>query len=533
VTLASPEGLDTIEKVLLMLYKAMVAIDPSIRQGGTAATRAAALANGDLSSMSALQEKSDQYLGEASVFLNRLKKHLEIHFGAAFMNTKDYMKSSGPNASTKLSVEAHDLARNFLWMFSPVLLFAKEIDASAWDSILRAYQKEARAVYQPEIRESLQTWQRATRKATGEEQEFLFTYNEKEADGLGVAAARKMTVKRSQTLAKGLRSASGEKSRNAGLQTSTLYPYETFAGALEEALPLISTEQNFIVDFFHATGVQKMDFVDAVTYAPPEGRRGTNLYTRKPTEADKVVAKRVAEGMSDIFTSFPSELNSLMIWCLTTDPLQGIGVMHSLHRAIVSFEDTNQDFIIRTLTTLVDQLKGLWNKTVEEQIRAIEDTKVKIKKRKGVINFIKTFPNFSAAIENMLPPSTDEPPETSEVRAMVDKAYHHINKAMFESLRVIAKESPAVMVGGAVQPLAGDPEDKEALNYHILLIENMNHYVEEVDERGDGVLAEGRMEAREEMTEHLGMYVDAVIRRPLGKIIVSPKTSKHNCDRTC
>jgi hypothetical protein len=507
-----------------MLYKAMIAIDPSIRQGGTAASRAAALATGDLSSMTALQEKSDQYLGEASVFLNRLKKHLEIHFGAAFLDTKDYIKKNGLSSSTKLSVEAHDIGRTSLWMFGPVLLFAKEIDGSAWDGILRVYQKEARGVYQPEIRESLQAWQKAARKASGDEQELLFTYNEKEADGLGVTSARKMTVKRSQTLAKGLRSASGDKNRSASLQSGTLYPYEAFAGALEEALPLISTEQNFIVDFFHASGNQKMDFSDAVAYAPPEGRRGTNLYSRKPTEPDKVMAKRVAEGMSDIYTSFPSELNSLMIWSLTTDPLQGIGVFHSLHRAIASFEDTNQDFIIRTLVTLVDQLKGLWSKTVEEQIRAIEDTKVKIKKRKGVINFIKTFPNFSAAIENMLPSATEEPPEASEVRAMVDKAYQRINKAMFESLRVIAKESPAMMVGGAVQPLAGDPEDKEALNYHILLIENMNHYVEEVDERGDAILAEGRLEAREEMAEHLGMYVDAVIRRPLGKIIVSNST---------
>lgn len=105
---------------------------------------------------------------------------------------------------------------------------------------------------------------------------------------------------------------------------------------------------------------------------------------------------------------------------------------------------------------------------------------------------------------------------------MVDTAYQRMNKAMFESLRVIAKDSRNMMVGGAVQPLAaGDPEDKEALNYHILLIENMNHYIEEVDEREDRVLMEGRMEAKEEMAEHLGMYVDAVIRRPLGKVIVS------------
>jgi len=101
------------------------------------------------------------------------------------------------------------------------------------------------------------------------------------------------------------------------------------------------------------------------------------------------------------------------------------------------------------------------------------------------------------------------------VRNMIDDAYQKINKAMFESLKVIAKESPAVM---AVQG-QGDPEDKEALNYHILLIENMNHYMEEVDERADSVLADWRAKAAEEMNEHMALYVDAVIRRPLGKLL--------------
>ena len=103
-----------------------------------------------------------------------------------------------------------------------------------------------------------------------------------------------------------------------------------------------------------------------------------------------------------------------------------------------------------------------------------------------------------------------------EIRKMVDDAYQKINKAMFESLKVIAKESPAVMASQG----QGDPEDKEALNYHILLIENMNHYIEEVDARSDGILLVWKTKAEEEMREHMDLYVDAVIRRPLGKLLV-------------
>jgi hypothetical protein len=191
-----------------------------------------------------------------------------------------------------------------------------------------------------------------------------------------------------------------------------------------------------------------------------------------------------------------------------------VGILCAVDRKLVEIEDTNQDFLTKTLQKLHERLAGLFTRFVDEQIRAIEDTKVKIKKRKGVIRFINTFPHFAVAIENMLP-SADEDAQL-DIRRMVDDAYQKINKAMFESLKVIAKESPAVM---ATQG-QGDPEDKEALNYHILLIENMNHYIEEVDARSGSLLLEWKTRAEEEMREHMGLYVDAVVRRPLGKLLV-------------
>jgi hypothetical protein len=173
----------------------------------------------------------------------------------------------------------------------------------------------------------------------------------------------------------------------------------------------------------------------------------------------------------------------------------------------------DDNFLANTLHAFVTRISGEWSQFLNLQIRAIEDTKVKIHKRKGVIPFMKTFRLFSAHIEDILTPASEV---STEVRIMVDQAYDRITKAMFESLRVIAKESPSTAPHGG----AGDPEDKEALNYHILLIENMNYYVEHVEEHSGGVLAEGKRVANDDLDEHLSLYVDAVIRRPLGKIMV-------------
>jgi hypothetical protein len=204
-----------------------------------------------------------------------------------------------------------------------------------------------------------------------------------------------------------------------------------------------------------------------------------------------------------------------------------VGILCAVGKKLLDLEETNQDFLTRNLQKIHERLQGLFSRFLDEQIRAIEDTKVKIKKRKGVISFMKTFAHFSVAIENMLPPAS-EGGDQLEIRRMVNDGYQRINKAMFESLKVIAKESPTVMASQG----QGDPEDKEALNYHILLIENMNHYMEEVDARTVSVLDYWKSKAQDEYNEHMSLYVDAVIRRPLGKLLVSSVTSYEDVSNT-
>lgn len=172
---------------------------------------------------------------------------------------------------------------------------------------------------------------------------------------------------------------------------------------------------------------------------------------------------------------------------------------------------SNQDFLNTLLQKLHSVLEGRFRKFVDEQIRAIEETKVKVNKRKGVISFFRVFPPFLTAVENMLP-GLDQ---NSVLRRTVDREYDRILKTMFDSLMVIAREHPAVGVasGGA------DPEDKEALNFHILLIENMNHFLEETDTRNLEVLEEWMEQARTEYHDHMGMYQNVVMRRPLGRLL--------------
>ena len=141
---------------------------------------------------------------------------------------------------------------------------------------------------------------------------------------------------------------------------------------------------------------------------------------------------------------------------------------------------------------------------------------------------MRIFPHFSMSVENIFAGAVKTSPNTPpvvEVRLMVDNAYDRINQAMLVSLKQIAKETPSVGAMSAGQ--GADSEDKEILNYHILLIENMNHYIEEVEDGGKegSVLARWKAKALMERAEHMDEYVKRVVRRPLGKVLVSREPS--------
>ncbi|KAK3316052.1 exocyst complex component Sec3-domain-containing protein [Apodospora peruviana] len=528
--LESASGIEEIESALVTLYKAMIKIDPAMGNGESRKSEdesgESLGLNENYGKMRIVQEKKEMYVAESSQFMQRLVSFMERRFYEAAQATKMALDGA---LSKKVDPRNHEAGRDMLWMYSPLILFARDVDLDNWNSIVQIYQDVSHPIYKAEFKEAMDAWKKNARKTTGEENEILFTsQQEKKEEGLATTA-RKLTVKRSQTLARSLRSPLGDGSSRLNLADKTpdgrALPYEVYAGVLDDLLPLVEMEQNFVVDFFHATTLEQADFPDLVAASRPRDRRGGDLKRHRLMEPDRELARRVTRAMEVIFHDLEQKLQQLMDWVLNMDPLQGVGVLATLERKMADIGQSNQDYLNNMLQKLHGNLESKFKKFVDDQVRAIEETKVKIKKRKGVIHFMRIFPQFSTAVENMLA-GVDS---TLSVRRMVDREYDRILKSMFDSLKVIARENPGAMVaaaGGATiaSSSAGtnsaDPEDKEALNFHILLIENMNHYLEEVDNpRGLEVLDGWKEAAQQEMAEHMGLYLNAVMRRPLGKLL--------------
>ncbi|KAI1102897.1 exocyst complex component Sec3-domain-containing protein [Jackrogersella minutella] len=513
--LETTSGLEEVEAALVTLYKAMTKIDSSaagseIRKSeDTGSGGQQSSLNTDYGKMRIVQEKREMYRSESEAFLQRFSVFMSRQFDKAAQEVKEAVEGA---LSKKVDPAHHDVGRDSLWRYSPLILYGREVDLEGWNRCLQVYQEKNLPLYKFRFKDIIDSWKRNARKPTGEEMELLFTAEiEKQQEGT-MATARKLTVKRSQTLARGLRGTLGEGSKTSldKISDGRNLPYEVFAGMMDDLVPLVEIEQNFIVDFFHATTLETADFPDLVTAMKPRDRRGGDLKRHRLMEPDRELARRVTRAMEAIFSFLEQDLQATVNWVLMQDPLQGVGILAILERKHLEMTRSNQDFLNNVLQKLHGNLETRFTKFVEGQLRAIEETKVKIKKRKGVISFMRVFPHFSNAVENMLA-TVDM---NSSVRRTVDREYDRIIKTMFDSLKVIARENPATLTNSGA-----DPEDKEALNYHILLIENMNHFLEELDTHGLEILEDWKEAASSELNEHLSLYVNAVMRRPLGKLL--------------
>jgi hypothetical protein len=320
-----------------MLFKAMLTIDPSLGVSGPRRSEDGSLSSGkpggygnsEIGSMRVLQEKKDVYRDEIAMFIRRLKPFLQVKFGAAVDETRKALeRERGSNLAraagrVKLDSRNHDLCRDVLWRYSPLMLFSREVDRLEWEELMKMYEGVSRPLYQDEFRDAVFAWKRIGRKPTGDEGDILFTSQiEKQTEGIATTA-RKLTVKRSQTLAKSLRSPIGDNGSKTNIDKADgrIPPHEVFSGVLEEVIPIMSMEQNFIVEFFHVSSLQQHDFSDAVSQAPPENRRGPDLRRPRVMDPNRDLAKTVVQSMEEVYSFFAGDLQALMDWALQADSL--------------------------------------------------------------------------------------------------------------------------------------------------------------------------------------------------------------------
>lgn len=329
----SMKGLEQIENALVLLYKAIVTIDPSLRltnvqsrDDTTSIRSAGGFSDNEIGSMQVVKEKRNIYKEESVFFLRRLRNHFEIQFSVAFASTKDAMSQDGAlkrsgHLKGKIDTRHHDLAWKALWRYAPILLFAREVGHKEWERILEKYEEASKSVTQEEFSNAVSAWRKTYRKPASEDTDFIFVNEreEKKEQGMTGGLGRKLTVKapqlnRLRSMAD-MGSKDKDRGKDAGIRTS-----EVFATALEETSAVIFMEQNFIVDLFHINSVESGDFPDAVYASPPNLRQGSDLRKSRPLDPSREMLQQTVRTMETIYDFWPSQMQNLILWTTELDP---------------------------------------------------------------------------------------------------------------------------------------------------------------------------------------------------------------------
>ncbi|CAG8470772.1 4105_t:CDS:10 [Ambispora leptoticha] len=413
--------------------------------------------------MVAVKEKVELYSLHSNGFSNRLYDHLKKSFqyqADILMNDK----SRGPRRNS-LTVLGHETIEDCLLKYRGLSLWMKEIDPRRHNELQSLYVQEVAPIYQKESKEYMvQMRSMLSKRELVEEASYVFS------------AASHIQSHRSG-LASG---SSGDFSRapweykDAG--GGKLPPEEGFDQIMLTIIPLIVREQNFISDFFHL------------------GNKGPKTFLNREElmnwNSQELNAKQ--------------ELANFIDFGCKHDNIQSVGMLVVLDKYIYEYQKTSQEFLVKLLGAVKLRCIKIFEKFTNEQLRAIEDTKVTIKKRKGIILFIKLFPRYCERIEHSM---EGELVDKLEVREIVNKSYERIVKTMFDSLEAIAKDTGSLA------------DDKEQLNVHTMMLENMHHFYTEILTHKISVLEPYVKHAKTSYEKHLEAYSKSVLRKPFGKLI--------------
>ncbi|CAL1695070.1 unnamed protein product [Somion occarium] len=444
-------------EALLTLTQESLEQQPGITRMEEAATQLyKALQAGRDQDMAATMERLEEYRTHNAQFCKRLYDFLSISFTA---RSKLLLgESNGVIKSTRgrPSLQDHLELEKILGRYSGLMLYLKELDESIYAKICAAYFTASSELHKAQMKAYFAACSDLVKKGAEEDDGFGVTSPTTSTQRAAAGMRRAGTIVRSPLEARRER-----KDRSDGNMRAS----EAFGLILEQVAPMVYREEDFIADFLQINNASLTfaDYMGLENYFRRQAARSAGL--------SSATMKLVRGALDLIFGFLPAELKVWLDNALGKDMMEIIGIIVCLERFLADAEERGNTFFTNVLEKQHTRLNGLFDRRVNEHIKSIEETKLNSKKRGGVAPFIKYFPTYIGRIENQLIGA-----DTLEIRQHVDQSYDKIVQSMFDSLKHMAK-------------LEGEGEDKGQLNYHVMLIENMHHFVADMSQLDIGTVS--------------------------------------------
>ncbi|QRW06016.1 Exocyst complex component Sec3 [Ceratobasidium sp. AG-Ba] len=442
--------------------------------------------------MAATIERLAEYKTHNQQFCTRLLEFLTIMFGYQSDGLIEAAEKSR-QSRTQPTIASHKPMEDYLGKYCGLMLYLREMDEGRYSKVCALYFSTASELHGKEVRGLFMKYLELVQRAPEEEEENTFAQQPQ-----GTISRASGTVRRAGTM---VGRSPIEKKKGPKPVDGEMPGFEAFDRVMTQVLNQIHAEETFISDFLHTSdsSLTFADYMNLDSYFKRQAARALGL-------SDATI-KLVRGAMDLIFGFLPLEVKSWVEGVSKRDSLQLVGIIAVLQRRIQEAQAQNQIFADRLLMKSLQRLNVQHQRQIDEQLHAIEQTKLTTKKRKGVAHFIRYFPTYVGRIEAQLINT-----QGLEIRRTVDTSYERIVSAMFDALQQMAKMDGA-------DGKDKDPDDKGVLNYHVIMIENMHHFVADMTQLGLGAVRSYVSRAEEIYDRELSAYVMFVLRRPMAKII--------------
>ncbi|KAK8845463.1 hypothetical protein IAR55_006176 [Kwoniella newhampshirensis] len=480
LTQESPQtarGVQKLEKAAASLYKAL--------QAGMDSANA---------EVAATIVRMQEYREQSAQFCKRVSDYLDVTFKYQSDTTlSDYRKTS----KKTMALAPHTAMGEFLMTYEGLVLYVKEMDEGRYQKLCSNYMSTISQLHQSEMKDMLMNYM-ASLNATMGDQSNDAAFASAISSNVGKPSA---LLKSKNVIGLGLGNQSTVKKEKKG-EINLGRSSELYRQALTEIINQIVQEEDFISAFLHLTDTEST-FADHMEL---------DSYFRR--QAARHASKGMSNGMMQlvrsmmdlIFGFVEMELRQWMEAAVEKGPISVVGVIAVTERLAKEAEEENTSiFFAQMFDKQLARQRQILDIFVNEQIRVIESSKTTTRKRKGVAFFVKHFPIFVEKMESQLDGCDDLP-----IRSRVNDVYEKVINSVFGSLQQLAKMDRAD--GQAT-------EDKGQLNYHVIMIENMHQFVEDVSRLDSPVLGVFHQRAKGLYEENLLTYIKLMVRRSFAKFI--------------
>ncbi|SDA04161.1 BZ3500_MvSof-1268-A1-R1_C044g00125 [Microbotryum saponariae] len=471
-SLESTSGIERLERAAVSLYKALLSTRDT--------------------EMLVASERVAEYRATATRFSKRVLDFLTIMFK---FQVDGVLHPKDPKMKKDGTLPAHEQLEEFLGRYCGIMLFVKEIEFERYEEICSTYHCVMSDLYRSEIQELLASFKAGIRKTPEDELEAMH-FASKESPTL-----RQHSIRRPGTLVRSVADGGRKREDSEGSKEAKMSASEAFGRALEQIVPHVQREQGFLADFLHVNSLEA-----SITFA--DYMMLETFFRRAATQhlnANFGKMKDIKGSMELVCKFLENELKEWIEGVLRMDPMQIVGIIATLDRFILQCEAERIEFLLRLFQRQHSKSISSLERQIKEQIKGIEQTKLTLKKRKGVVPFVRVFPIFVARIEAQLEGCDDLP-----IRDVVDGHYESVTSTMMDCLQQMAKMDGEGQGG----------EGKDQLNYHVILIENMHHIIAVFSKQQRVLALEPFVgQAKEKYTQNLDAYIRLILRRPLARAL--------------